>query len=91
MQREQSALRAMEDERKRQDKRQKQEESKAALDHSLKVLMKKRAKEVQEELALDMKILEQLLAATTNECMENRQHKVCICFIIPHRHASMHC
>jgi hypothetical protein len=38
--------------------------------------MKKRAKDVQQELALDMKLLEQMLTATTNEAMQSLQKKV---------------
>lgn len=66
----------MEEERQRQEKRQRQEDSKATLDYSLKLKMKKRAREVQEELALDMKILQQMLTETSNETMENLQRKV---------------
>lgn len=38
--------------------------------------MKKRAKEVQEELAFDMKLLEQMLKEHTNESQENLKQKV---------------
>ena len=76
MQKEQNALRAMEEERQRQEKRQRQDDTRACLNYSLKLKMKKRVKEVQEELALDMKILEQMLIETTNEAMENLQRKV---------------
>ena len=37
------------------------------------------AKEKQEELAMDMKILEKLLDDTRNEVKEETQRKVCIC------------
>ena len=40
------------------------------------------AKEKQEELAMDMKILEKLLDDTRNEVKEETQRKVCSCFII---------
>lgn len=46
------------------------------LDYSLKLKMKNRAKEVQEELAFDMKLLEQMLAQNTNEKQENLERKV---------------
>ena len=46
------------------------------LDYSLKLKLKKRAKEVQEELAFDMKLLEQMLTENTNEAKETLQHKV---------------
>ncbi len=35
------------------------------------------AEEAQEELAIDMRILELVLAESTNEAMENLQKKVC--------------
>lgn len=38
------------------------------------------AKEKQEELAMDMKILEKLLDDTRNEVKEETQRKVCTCF-----------
>ena len=66
-QHEEAALRALEEQRMKEEKRRRQEETKADLDYSLKLKMKKRAKEVQQELALDMKLLEQMLTATTNE------------------------
>jgi F0F1-type ATP synthase membrane subunit b/b' len=39
--------------------------------------MKKKAKEEQEELAFDLKMLEQLLEESRNEAMEQLQRKVC--------------
>lgn len=60
----------------KEEKRRRQEETKADLDYSLKLKMKKKAKEVQQELALDMKLLEQMLTATTNEAMQSLQKKV---------------
>lgn len=59
-----------------EEKRRRQEETKADLDYSLKLKMKKKAKDVQQELALDMKLLEQMLTATTNEAMQSLQKKV---------------
>jgi uncharacterized protein YbjQ (UPF0145 family) len=38
--------------------------------------MRRKAKEVQEQLAFDMKILEQLLEESRNEAMEQMQRKV---------------
>ena len=38
--------------------------------------MKNKAKEVQEELAMDMKILEQMLSESSNESMQQLQRKV---------------
>ena len=62
-----------------EEKRRRQEETKAELDYSLKLKMKKKAKDVQQELALDMKLLEQMLTATTNEAMQSLQKKVNYC------------
>ena len=76
MQREEAALRAMEEQRMREEKQRRMEERKADLDYSLKLKMKKKAKDVQQELALDMKLLEQMLTATTNEAMQSLQKKV---------------
>ena len=60
----------------KQEKQRQQEETKANLDYSLKLKMKLRAKAVQEELALDMKILEQMLSESSNEAMQQLQRKV---------------
>ena len=60
----------------KEEKRRRQEETMANLDYSLKLKMKKKAKDVQQELALDMKLLEQMLTATTNEAMQSLQRKV---------------
>ena len=76
LQREQAALRAIEEQRMKQEKQRQQEETKVNLDYSLKLKMKLRAKAVQEELALDMKILEQMLSESSNEAMQHLQRKV---------------
>ena len=76
VQREEAALRAMEEQRMKEEKRRRQEETMADLDYSLKLKMKRKAKNVQQELALDMKLLEQMLTATTNEAMQSLQRKV---------------
>jgi hypothetical protein len=60
----------------KEDKRRRQRDTKSVLDHSLKLKMKKRAREVQEELAFDMKLLEQMLVEHTNEAQENLERKV---------------
>ena len=70
----------------KEEKRRRQEETKAVLDYSLKLNMKKKAKDVQQELALDMKLLEQMLAATTNEAMQTLQRKVCMYKIVGNFH-----
>lgn len=66
----------MEEIKLKEDKRRRQRETRSALDFSLKIKMKHRAKEVQEELAFDMKLLEQMLVEHTNESQENLQQKV---------------
>lgn len=55
--------------------------TKKSLDYSLKLKMKHRAKEVQEELAFDMKLLEQMLTENTNETKENLQRKVMLAIL----------
>lgn len=76
-QREEAALREIEDLKLKEDKRRRQLETKMLLDYSLKLKLKRRAKEVQEELAFDLKLLEQMLLENTNEAKEALQHKVC--------------
>ncbi|XP_077988952.1 cilia- and flagella-associated protein 53-like [Glandiceps talaboti] len=73
--REQHKLRKLEEQRALEEKRARQAAMRDELDRSLKLKMKKRAKEVQEELALDMKILENLLEESRNEAMEQEQRK----------------
>lgn len=46
------------------------------LDKTLKMKLRKRAKEEQEQLAFDLKMLEELLEATHNEAKEEQQKKV---------------
>ena len=76
MQREEAALREIEDQKMKEDKRRRQLETKMLLDYSLKLKLKKRAKEVQEELAFDMKLLEQMLTENTNEAKDALEEKV---------------
>jgi len=57
----------------KQEKQRRQKETKANLDYSLKLKVKKK---VQEELAMDMKILEQMLSENSNEAMQQLQRKV---------------
>ena len=75
-QREEAALREIEELKLQEDKRRRQLETKMLLDYSLKLKLKRRAKEVQEELAFDLKLLEQMLLENTNEAKEALQHKV---------------
>ena len=75
-QREQNALRKLEEQRKYEEKLRNQQETRDMLDLSLKIKMKKKAKAEQEQLAFDLKILEQLLEESRNEAMEQLQRKV---------------
>ena len=55
----------------KQEKQRRQKETKANLDYSLKLKVKKKVKE-----ELDMKILEQMLSESSNEAMQQLQRKV---------------
>ena len=46
------------------------------LDQNVRIKLQKKAREVQEELAFDMKLLEQLLEESRNEALEQMQRKV---------------
>ena len=59
-----------------EEKRRKQEETRQMYARSLELKKEKEAKELQEQLAFDMKILEQLLEESRNEAMEQTQRKV---------------
>lgn len=73
--REQNALRAAEERRKHEEKIRQQQQTRDMLDLSLQLKMKKKAKAEQEELAFDLKMLEQLLEESRNEAMEQMQRK----------------
>lgn len=75
LQREQKALREMEESNRRAEKLRLQKETRDMLDMSLQLKMKKKAKGEQEQLAFDLKILEQLLEESRNEAMEQLQRK----------------
>ncbi|XP_066568300.1 cilia- and flagella-associated protein 53 [Amia ocellicauda] len=72
--REQREMLKLEEERERQHKLQSQQQTRRLLDHSLRLKMKRLTREQQEELALDMKIMEQLLSEEQDES-QDRQHK----------------
>ena len=78
-QEQQRALRQMEEMQALEEKRQRQQEMRNVLNLTLRMKMKKEAKEEQEQLAFDMKMLEQLLEESRNEAMEQEQRKVKIC------------
>ncbi|KAL3865689.1 hypothetical protein ACJMK2_043053 [Sinanodonta woodiana] len=73
--REQAALRKAEEQRAYEDKLRQQHETRQMLDLSLQLKMKKKAKQEQEELAFDLKMLEQLLEESRNEALEQLQRK----------------
>ncbi|KAH9524685.1 hypothetical protein Btru_027525 [Bulinus truncatus] len=72
---EQQAMWKMEDEIAHQEKLRKQRETRDMLDHSLAFKARKKAKEEQEQLAFDLKILEQLIEESRNEALETMQRK----------------
>lgn len=73
---EQAALRKLEEEAATEEKRRRQQETRDMLDQSLKMKMRKRAKEEQEQLAFDLKMLEQLLEESRNEAREQLKRKI---------------
>lgn len=75
-QKEQAALRKMEEAAAAEEKRRRQQEMRDMLDLSLKMKMRKKAKDEQEQLAFDLKMLEQLLEESRNEAKEQLQRKV---------------
>lgn len=66
----------LESERDQKQKLLDQEKCRKQLDRSLRLKMKRRAQEQQEELALDMTILEQLLTEAKDEKQEEVLKKV---------------
>jgi len=73
--REQSELRKLEELHAAEEKRRRQEETKQNYDRSLQMKSRKAAREMQEQLAFDLKILEQLLEDSRNEAMEDAKRK----------------
>lgn len=69
-------MRALEEERNKEDKRRNQERTRAELDMSLRLKMKRKAREMQEELAMDMKLLQEILQKTSDEDLHRHQRKV---------------
>ncbi|XP_072166700.1 cilia- and flagella-associated protein 53-like [Diadema setosum] len=75
LRKEETKLRKLEEQRALAEKRALQREMREGLDQNVKLKAKRMANEVQEELALDMKILEKLLEDSRNEAMEIAQRK----------------
>ncbi|XP_074650334.1 cilia- and flagella-associated protein 53-like [Tubulanus polymorphus] len=72
---EQAELRKLEEEKKQEEKRRRRVEAKQLLDINRRLKMKKQAKEVQEQLAYDMQLMEKLLEESQNEALEIAQRK----------------
>ncbi len=66
----------MEEQRAYQEKLAKQEQTRDDIAMNIRLKTRRRAKEMQEELALDMNILEKLLSDSRNEAQEIAQRKV---------------
>lgn len=75
LRKEESELRKLEEQRAMLEKKAVQQAMKDGLDQNLKIRARLKAREVQEELALDMQILEKLLEDSRNEAMEVAQRK----------------
>jgi F0F1-type ATP synthase membrane subunit b/b' len=72
-------LRKLEEQHALEEKKRKQDEIRDMYGKSLQMKQKKQAREMQEQLAFDLKILEQLLEESRNEAMEQVQRKVRDC------------
>lgn len=73
---EEASLRAYEEEQLLKEKMEKQKNQRRARDISLKLKNRKEAREKQEELAIDMKILDKILRDTENEATEDSNRKI---------------
>ena len=76
LQRQQAELRKLEEQREAEERHRRQIESKQLYETNLRLKMKKKAREEQEQLAFDMKVLETLLEESANEAAEMAQRKV---------------
>ena len=72
----QTLLRKLEEQRASEEKRRRQQETRQIYDRSLRMKMERTAREMQEQLAFDLQILEQLLEESKNEAMEDAKRKV---------------
>ena len=75
-QEEQARLRKLEEAAALEEKHRKQNETRQMFEKSVRMKREREARNMQEQLAFDMKILEQLLEETHNEAMEAQQRKV---------------
>jgi len=72
---EEAALRAYEEEQLKKEKKAKQRAARRARDVSIKLKDRKEAKEKQEQIAMDMKILDKVLQDTENQAVEDINRK----------------
>ena len=75
-------LRNLEEQKAREEKHRRAKETREMLDRTLRMKMEREAREEQEQLAFDLKLLEEILEASRNEAMEQAQRKVdesCFC------------
>ena len=79
---EQARLRKLEEAAALEEKHRKQNETRQMFDKSVRMKREREARNMQEQLAFDMKILEQLLEETRNEAMEAQQRKVQITLLV---------
>merc|ERR1712080_684531 len=73
---EEAALRAYEEAQLKKEKKEKQRNARRARDISIQLKDKKEARDKQEELAVDMKILDKILRDTENEATEDMNRKI---------------
>merc|ERR1712212_159519 len=73
---EEASLRAYEEEQLKNEKKEKQRNARRARDISIKLKNRKEAREKQEEVAIDMKILDKILRDTENEATEDTNRKI---------------
>ena len=69
-------LRNLEEQKAREEKHRRAKETREMLDRTLRMKMEREAREEQEQLAFDLKLLEEILEASRNEAMEQAQRKV---------------
>jgi len=72
---EEASMRAYEEEQLKREKKEKQRNARRERDISLKLKSQKDARNMQEELAMDMKILDKILCDTENETTEDKNRK----------------
>lgn len=75
LQKEQMALQKVEEQQALEEKRKKQQQKKEELDKTLQYRLKRKAKMEQEEIAFDIKIMENLMKDSHSERQTQRQKK----------------